>query len=395
MTKIDENIFLNLYEAGNRTVDNLIDTAFKPLDSKSPMTYSLREAAELIGVSHTHLDARIKSGEVEASKEGKRYRITQPQVEAAREKLNKQVGRSLYPGSKAVTINIANQKGGAGKSTTALHLAQGSARRGYKVLLVDGDSQATLTWSFGIRAESDIQDTETLLGAFYCPANPATKAIENWNLRSSIIKTNWSNLDLVPANSALHEIDTVVAKNIMEMGKQGKPYPFHLAVQQAIEAVKDDYDIIIIDSPPNLGLYATSLLLAADAVIIPMNPTIFDYTSTNQFNSLIAHTIKYKPDGGFEFLRYLVSQDDPGQSAEMVRGWLRAIYQEYLMNNTFKKSEPIKKIGLILRTVYEAEDYKGDRRTLTHAVEMVEKVVLEVLGLVEEVWQRQAKEKAA
>ena len=144
-------------------------------------------------------------------------------------------------------IAIANQKGGVGKTTTTVNLAASLGVLEQKVLLVDADPQANATSGLGIEVESVEKGTYQVLE-------------HTIGAREAIVKTNSPNVDMIPAHIDL------VAIEIELVDREKREY----MLKAALEEVKDDYDYIIIDCAPSLGLITVNALTTSDSVIIPI-----------------------------------------------------------------------------------------------------------------------------
>ena len=146
------------------------------------------------------------------------------------------------------TYALANQKGGVGKTTTAVNLGAYLSTFGLRVLVVDGDPQANATSSLGIdRREVSLSTYEALLGE--CA------------VADTILPTEWDNLFLVPASAGLAGAEIEIV-NLAERE--------HL-MRRALDPVKPDYDYLLIDCPPSLSLLTINALTAAqDGVIVPI-----------------------------------------------------------------------------------------------------------------------------
>lgn len=153
----------------------------------------------------------------------------------------------------AKIITFANQKGGVGKTTSAVNIAAEAGAMGKKVLLVDNDPQGNASSAVGIF------DKRNLKYSTY------TSIIEPSTVRESIKKTPFENLDVMPSNINLAGAEI----EIIEFNDR------HKRLKQALDQIKDDYDYIFIDCPPTLGLLTVNALVASDGVIIPMQCEYF------------------------------------------------------------------------------------------------------------------------
>jgi chromosome partitioning protein len=156
------------------------------------------------------------------------------------------------------TISLVNQKGGVGKTTTSINLAASLGFLGKKILLIDLDPQGNATTGIGIR-KSDINKS------IY------DVLIDEANINEVIVKTKMKNLFAIPATINLAGVDIeLLGKSKIEPGftKAGQ-------LKKHVDSIKDNYDFIIIDCPPSLGIITTNALTASDSIIIPVQCEFF------------------------------------------------------------------------------------------------------------------------
>jgi chromosome partitioning protein len=145
------------------------------------------------------------------------------------------------------TIAVINQKGGVGKTTTAVNLSACLASKGYKTLLIDADAQANASISFGAK----IDNKEDSFYDFLIWGIP---------IKTVIKETKLKNLHILPANDNLYVADT----DLIEMDNKD------FLLRERLKKLNSDYDYIIIDSPPHLGLLTVNIMTASTKLLVPL-----------------------------------------------------------------------------------------------------------------------------
>ncbi len=403
---------------------------YSPEMEKTLRRFSSWELAELIfGVNQSTLRGRLATdptlpqGEVEP--EGRQRWYTLDEINEIRRRL-KVNRKSLMPyrprGVRAVRAAVANFKGGAGKSTVALHFAHAAALSGYRVLCVDFDPQATLSHSmglsdvteeftvWGIMARDLSQETErmnagpsgaetgTALPRRSLPQSITDMGLGDLRTTEFIRPTPWSTIDIVPscANAAFVEFASAQYRHL------NPEWSFFAAVSRFLDTLPDDaYDLIIFDCPPAIGYQSMNAVFAADMLYIPSGPGYWEYDSTTSFIGQLSEALedlgRFRagvPAGtvplpkSFRDVRFLLTRFEPGNDLHRaMQTAFGRVFGDRMTSHPIELTRAVEQSGRFLSSIYEIDYRDMTRETWRRARASFDRAYDEFVGNVHAVWR--------
>lgn len=373
---------------------------FPPHARKSIRAFTPSEAAKWLGVAEGYLRTAAVELERKTSESGDqefgptlaagRRMYSVQDIAAMRVHLDKPArsnGRYVphrREGEELQILSIMNFKGGSGKTTTSAHLAQYLALRGYRVLAIDLDPQASLSALFGNQPEFDVGVNETIYGAIRYDD-------ERRPIEEIIRGTYIPDLHVIPGNLELMEFEHDTPKALLQ--RKPDDVLFFARLQAAIKDVEDAYDVVVIDCPPQLGFLTLSALTAATSVLITIHPQMLDVMSMNQFLSMMSALLDEIAEAGAEdrnnWMRYLITRFEPtdGPQNQMV-AFLRSMFGEDVLVNPMLKSTAISDAGITNQTLFEVERSQFTRSTYDRVLESMNNVNSEIETLIRTTWGR-------
>lgn len=367
-------------------IERLRRKSFLPESRKGLFVrFGIAEAAQMLGCSSNRIRAAEQDGRlppVSSDENGRRLGYTVSEVLHMRDVLGASPRRGAN--DSPALIAVQNFKGGVGKSTVTTHLAHFLAVQGYRVLVVDCDSQATTTTLFGFNPHFNIQRDETLYP--YLSIDP-TQA----DLLYAVKRTPWPNVDLIPSNLELFDIE-------YELAAAGSDGGSVLAarfrkLRAGLHDLARDYDVVLLDPPPALGTISLAVMQAANSLLIPMAATTPDFCSTVQFLSMTDQVLGQLRHAGIEvdynFVRLICSKfnsNDPSHS--MVRNIMEQTFGPTLLPVSILESAEISHAAMRMMTVYELEKPIGTPRTHKRSKANLDEALRQVELLVRQRWGR-------
>nr|WP_207792441.1 AAA family ATPase [Polymorphobacter multimanifer] len=316
-------------------------------DRREP-NFPIGKAADLVGRTPAAIRDAEKDGRLPPpprTENNRRVGYTLAQLNDMRGLFGTRPWRA--PDDPCCVIAVQNFKGGVGKSTLSVHLAQYLAIKGYRVALIDCDSQASATTLFGYVPDLDLTEDDTLY--------PFLRQQELTSLDYALRKTHFDGLELIPANLRLFQSEYEIAAR-MARG-QGRLLD---RLSQGIASISDRFDVIVLDPPPALGAISLSVLRAANALIVPVPPTVMDFSSTAAFLAMLDETIETLSENDLaptlKFLRFVASKVDENKSMQKeLLNLMRTLFGHAMIRTPLKDSAEIDNATARLMTVYELD----------------------------------------
>lgn len=309
------------------------------------------EFAEALGISKKTLMQYEKEGKLPPAKRhqsGKLlYRYYTPEdLIAARQQLN--IPSPFPIQRKQLFMNL---KGGVGKSVLSYNYAYRVAKLGIKTLLIDLDAQAHLTTYAGLHPEKIKLTLYNVL-------------LQDLPIDMAIQRTSLPTLDIVPSNLTLSPLELSL------FGRHAREY----RLQRALQPIKDQYQLIVIDAPPNLSLLNVNAILSVQDLVVPVMADFFSYDGLRLLFESLAQFRKdltYELENVYVLLNSFNALETVCQQS---RKALETHYKDYLLNTVVRKSTTFSKSTAAQQSVFELEPS-------SKAAQDIDSLVQEILGL--------------
>ncbi|AKI03517.1 plasmid partitioning protein RepA (plasmid) [Hoeflea sp. IMCC20628] len=369
---------------------NLSLAQYPPDAIRTMRTFASSEVASLLDVTEAYirqLSLKGRGPDPEVSNNGRRLytveQILELRLLLAEKGRKKWINPRRIEGEACQVIAVTNFKGGSSKTSTTIHLAHYLALRGYRVLAIDLDPQASLTALHGALSDFDPREGDTFYSAIRFDDPVPTQSL--------IHKTHIEGLDVICAGLELTEFETAVA---LEMRKSGGT-EFLLRAAQAIEQVEQSYDVILMDSAPSLNFLTLSSLTAATGVLIPVPAHMLDVDSTAKFLELAGSYMQILSNMGttaeWDFAKFLITKFEANDHPQAnMMALMRQVFGTDLLLNTVIKSTAVADALTWKQSLYEVQRSRFSApKTYDRAMESINGVNAEIEQLLTHAWGRE------
>lgn len=375
---------------GRFALNDLLDRSHAPAEVRVMRGYTQAEVLETLGGKHERALREFVKTEVEPRQRAAESGSNPPRrtlltVEDVYEFMRREDLLPTRPGgSRTVRMMIGAYKGGSCKSSLTLHLVHYFASRMYRVLVIDSDPQATLTKAFGLMPERVLEEA-TLRPVFEAVAEGAEVPAVTFK------DTHLPTVKITPANLQLMAADIALATAF----QSGRGAEFHRALGRALDQVEDQFDIVLIDTPPAFSMTSVAIVWAANALLLPMPAAVPDFAATFDFCEMVGDLCSHIEDISgekkvWEPVVVVHSKVENNKTADDVRALSGELFgnnriEEYVpatsaVNNSFGE----------FKSVFEMTKGKVDSRSLTRAREAYGAIGQRLERMFTDIWQRQA-----
>lgn len=376
---------MELAERAELIMNAVRGALLKPDTEKAPPTFNATQLASLCNVDRNQIVHRLNkrdlpTGQLNSSANRRTFTLAE-----SLEWVRTYRAKALRPeGADAVCISVANFKGGVGKTTTCMTLAQGLSLRGHRVLVVDTDPQGSLTTLFGKLPATDIAEEHTILPV-------CTGASES--VSDAIMPTYWDGIDLIGAAPLLFAAEFTLPARQME----DPAFAFWDVLNVALDQARQEYDVILIDTPPALSYVTINALMASDGIVMPLPPSALAVASASQFwhlfSDLSAQLVEKRGiTKEFDFVRILltrVKSKSLDDASAAVKEWIQKTYEGKVLTAEIPETKVAESSAAEFGTVYDSDRTDVDPRTYKRALTAYDQATEQIEDLVRASWRRQ------
>lgn len=363
---------------------------------KELRNYTRAEASTYLDIDAKTLDKYIKTAKIDPRRhEDSQWSINIEEMYEVRNLLAESLRKApKFLRSRQQTtqiIVIQNQKGGVGKTVSAATIASGLAtefHQEYRIGLIDMDGQATLSMYYA--PESNIEGYlsvgDLIMNNFDLEEGETHKQV----VSNAFLPTTIPNLRILPASQSDRGIEGWFHEQIFNH-QLSSPYSI---LNGIIDSVREEFDIIIIDTPPSLGYATYNAYFASTSVVFPLSITENDIDATCSYFSYIPQVWALLANAnhcGYDFMRILITNYRDSATTTELMNSLHDYFAPYIYSNEFKNSEAIRQASSLLSTVFDMSksEYPKSKATFQNAQQNCYEITSQILRDIVNVWRKQ------
>jgi chromosome partitioning protein len=352
---------------------------------------SVRETADALRINYNTLRHHLKN--IEGMPEGRlepgnRRTFSVEEIHDIQKMLYDagKIPDSLYPRKSdndlPATIAIYNLKGGVSKTSLTSNLAEFLAVRGYRVLLIDLDPQGSLSDLFDVKA--DIDNIPSIYDVLKDDSPEAITKV--------IVPTYFPNIDIVPGSLDMTEFEFETSASFRMSSDERTPW--HRKISNALELVRDYYDVILFDTPPHMSFAVLSAVYASNGLLVPVSAGMLDVVSLEKFLDLGAATLevieKVEDEKHFDFIRFILTRYSPHDQAQLqLSSFLRSQLGPAMLKTDFLNSAAIGDGSNAMQPIMElGPQAAGTRKTYDRIFECLQNITHEMEEEIMATWGR-------
>lgn len=326
----------------------------RPEVKKDPPLFSVNFVAGILGVSRSFIYQIIAENDIDYKVVGRNSKkLTPLGIDQLRDVLREKPKKyNVGPDfQKSYVIGINSNKGGTGKTQTSYNLAAYlNLYEGQKVLLIDFDAQSTLTGQVGLNSFIDPSYSSYRL---MTPDDNGFPSVSD-----CVYKTNWNSIDIIPATLDLQGAEFEIPVKRME----DENFLFWDILNSRLSEIKDNYDFIIIDSPPSLSFVTINVVMASDGLIMPVLPSQASLHSLISYLRMLVENISAInealgvldiPPKTFDFFKVALNMFETNAISTKIARELQLAFEEDLFLNVIVRSKSIEQAVSEFKNIYE------------------------------------------
>ncbi|HJV84477.1 MAG TPA: ParA family protein [Noviherbaspirillum sp.] len=381
---------VNLQRVSMHDLDNLASTAadvlsqvrdamIEPHPRKVAPTFSSTAIAELCRVDKTQIKYLTQKHNLPAGQKPEGSKAKEYSLEDAITWVRAIGPYPSRPENKAgKVIAVCNYKGGVAKTSTTVALAQALTLRGLKVLVVDCDGQGTATQLIGISPEQDVEVEQTIMP--YIHGDEA-------DLRYAVQASYWTNLSVIPASSGLLAAEFAIPAKAMSQ----RGFRFWEMLKIGLEPLREDFDLILIDTSPSLSHLTVNAMIAADGLMMPCPPDALDFASSVQFWGIFSELVDGLPNANekhYDFISIIYTKVQANEISRLVKTWMKQAYGAHINGIEIPDSTAARTASAQLKTIYDLSKPDGSAEAYRRFKDPLDRLADYVLDQLAIAWRQ-------